>query len=129
MLAVDTNVLARLLLADEPGQTERAAAALRGRRWLITLTVLLETEWVLRSAGGLPRSNVLRSLRAVVGLQGAVVERAELVESALTDFEAGVDFADALHLRGAAGCEAFLTFDRRLLRAAVDLDTVPVREP
>jgi predicted nucleic acid-binding protein len=43
--------------------------------------------------------------------------------------EAGLDFADALHLAKAAGCEAFVTFDQRFARAATRLGAVQVRAP
>lgn len=49
MLAVDTNLGARYLTADEPDQFERAAAVFEGGETYMCLTVLLETEWVLRS--------------------------------------------------------------------------------
>ena len=58
-----------------------------------------------------------------------MVQNAEAVWAALDDYAAGVDFADALHVRGVADCDAFLTFDRKLIRTAADLNSVPVREP
>ena len=48
MVAVDTNVLVRLLVADHAAQATRAAAVFRAGRVFIPKSVLLETEWVLR---------------------------------------------------------------------------------
>ena len=48
MIAVDTNVLVRLLTGDDPAQTRRAADLFAQESILIPKTVLLETEWVLR---------------------------------------------------------------------------------
>jgi predicted nucleic-acid-binding protein len=49
MLAVDTNVVVRYLTADDPEQFARAVAVVEGAETFVSLTVLLETEWVLRS--------------------------------------------------------------------------------
>jgi predicted nucleic acid-binding protein len=43
--------------------------------------------------------------------------------------QAGMDFADALHLAKASGCDAFVSFDRDFARAANRLGTVKVRAP
>jgi len=48
MIAVDTNVLVRLLTGDDPAQTQRAVELFAQESILIPKTVLLETEWVLR---------------------------------------------------------------------------------
>ena len=48
MLAVDTNLVVRLLTNDEPAQAKRAAAAFAANEIYIAKSVLLETEWVLR---------------------------------------------------------------------------------
>lgn len=129
MLAVDTNVLVRLAIADDAQQVARAAAALREQRFYVSLTVLLETEWVLRSAAGLDRAAVKRTLERIIQQEHAVIERRDVALRALDDFSNGIDFTDALHLRGASDCVAFLTFDRKLARRADRLDGLSVREP
>lgn len=126
MLAVDTNVLVRLAVDDDAGQTARARAALAGRRFFVSTTVLLETEWVLRRLYRLDRPALLRTLRAIAGQESSVLENADRVRTALDDFERGLDFADALHLRATPDGATFLTFDRALAAAS---DGVPVREP
>lgn len=50
MIAVDTNVLVRIVTRDDKGQARRAVRALRGKQLFVAKTVLLETEWVLRHA-------------------------------------------------------------------------------
>jgi len=49
-----------------------------------------------------------------------------MVARAMDWAEGGMDFADALHLTVAAGCEDFLTFDKRLARSAARVSSVPV---
>ena len=55
MLAVDTNVVVRYLTGDHPEQFANAKALIDGEDLFVCATVLLETEWVLRSVYGYPR--------------------------------------------------------------------------
>lgn len=129
MNAVDTNVLVRFLLRDDEAQAQRAFAVLTQTKVLVTLTVLLETEWVLRGAYRLSKAAIARHLRDIVGLPTVTLAEPSRVASALTYFEAGLDFADALHLAQAQECEGFLTFDRAFVRDANRLQSVVVSEP
>lgn len=58
-----------------------------------------------------------------------LVEDAGFVAQALNWAETGMDFADALHLATTTGCEGFLTFDKRFVRAGVRLGGIPVTAP
>ncbi len=84
----------------------------------VPVTALLETEWVRRSAYGYRPEEVARALRAFGDLPQVTIENAPTVAAALDLAEQGMDLADALHLGRAAGQDAFLTFDRRLVKAA-----------
>ncbi len=95
---------------------------------MASTTVLLESEWILRSVYGLAPEAVAAALRAFVGLRGVAVENPSLLAEALDRAEAGMDFADALHLGAAARCDALLTFDRRFIEQA-RRSTVPTLEP
>jgi predicted nucleic-acid-binding protein len=68
-------------------------------------------------------------LRAFAGLATVKLEEPARVEMALTLAAGGMDFADALHLSGDEGCEAFVTFDRRFVKSAFAASTIVVREP
>lgn len=118
MIAVDTNVLVRLLTGDDPVQTERAADLFRREHILIAKTVLLETEWVLRYSYRLSPQAIQTAFRKLLGLPQVTLEDAAAVSDALARFEAGMDFADALHLVSGHGAEAFATFDVRLQQRA-----------
>ena len=117
MRAVDTNVVVRFLVGDDPDQARQAREIIGQEPVFVPRTVLLEAEWVLRSVYELPAAQVIAALRALAGLPGVSVEDAPMVAKALAWAEAGMDFADALHLAAAATCKAFVTFDRRLARA------------
>ena len=118
MIALDTNVVVRLLVDDDPGQTLRARKLLESRTTLLLPTVLLETEWVLRGAYGIGRPAIAASLRKLLGLPNIALGNAAAVAHALAWFEAGLDFADALHLALAGDAEGFVTFDARLAKRA-----------
>jgi predicted nucleic-acid-binding protein len=124
MRAVDTNVVVRYLTGDDPGQAARARAVIDAGDVFVSTTVLLESEWVLRSVYGLSRTEVAAALRAFAGLPGLSVESPAVLSEALDHAERGMDFADALHLGAAARCEALLTFDLRFIEQAGE---VPVR--
>lgn len=128
MRAIDTNIVVRYLIGDEPGQAARARAVIETANVFVSTTVLLECEWVLRSVYGFSRREVATALRAFAGLPGVTVENPALLAEALDRAESGMDFADALHLAAASNCEAMLTFDRRFIEAVGGMP-VDVMEP
>ena len=128
MRAVDTNIVVRYLIGDDPEQAARARAAVDAGDIFASTTVLLESEWVLRSVYGFAGNEITAALRSFVGLPGVSVENSSLLAEAIARAEEGMDFADALHLGSAAGCEVMLTFDRRFIEAARDAP-VSVTEP
>lgn len=128
MLAIDTNLLVRYLTGDHPKQSARARKIIDSSDVYVAITVLLETEWVLRSVYQYGPADVCRALRAFAGLPGVAVEEATLVATALDRVEAGLDFADALHLAKSDHCEAMVTFDRNFIKAARAAGVEHVRE-
>lgn len=118
MLAIDTNLVVRYLTNDHPEQSPGSRRLIDGQAVFVAVTVILEAEWVLRSAYGYGQAEVVRALRAFGGLSTVEMEEAALVSSALDLAEAGMDFADALHLGKSAHCSGFATFDRKLIKAA-----------
>lgn len=117
-LALDTNIIVRVLVADEPDQLAAALEILRHPRLWVSKTVLLETEWVLRYSYRLGREPVQRALRKFLGLPNLLVEDRLTVTRALTAHAASTDFADALHLYSSPPQHRFATFDRGLARRA-----------
>ena len=129
MIAVDTNVLVRLVTNDEPVQARRAAALFEAHDIRIPKSVLLECEWVLRYAYALPRQAIVSAFRAVLGLPRVGVEDPDAAAQAIAWFEKGMDFADALHLASSGRAERFASFDARLIARARRHSTVPVTAP
>ncbi len=129
MLAIDTNLIVRYLTGDHPKQSARARKLIDGEDVFVCTTVLLETEWVLRSVYDYAAVQLAKALRAFAGLPHVILEDAGMAAQALGWTECGLDFADALHLAKASGCDAFVSFDQRFARAANKLGTVKVRAP
>lgn len=129
MLAVDTNVIVRYLTRDDAAQFARASALIRAEEVYVCSTVLLETEWVLRRSYGYTRDRIFAALGAFAGLPRVTLEAPVAVATALRWLADGMDFADALHLAGSQHCEAFVSFDRRLVSRARRMDQLIVRTP
>jgi predicted nucleic acid-binding protein len=129
MLAIDTNIVVRFLIADNESQAIKVKALLAGNVVFVATTVLMESDWVLRSTFGLKRAQAVDRLRAFVGLPAVRLQEPERVGRALAWAEAGMDFADALHLAAADACEAFVSFDKKLAKAARHAPAVAIRAP
>lgn len=128
MIAIDTNIVVRYLTGDHPRQSRRAREIVDGQAVFVPVTVVLEAEWVLRSAYGYKPADVARALRAFGGLPGVTIEDPAMVAAAFDLAEGGMDFADALHLGRSEKQDALLTFDCRFVRAAQSAGIRSVRE-
>ncbi len=129
MRAVDTNIIVRYLTGDDPAQADKVRALFSQEQIFVPRTVLLEVEWVLRGVYEIPSERIIPALRALAGLPSVSVEDATLVAKAMDWADAGMDFADALHLAASTDCESFLTFDKRFARSGTRLAGFPVSAP
>jgi predicted nucleic-acid-binding protein len=127
MIAVDANVIVRLLTRDDEVQFQLAYTLFERSEVFIPLTVLLETEWVLRFAYEFPMTDVVAALQRLFGLSNVHLEEPLRVATALSWHARGLDLADALHLAASQPGEGFVTLDRRLAARAGDLGTPPVQ--
>lgn len=125
MIAIDTNILARFLLNDDPFQFKQARDLLaRPNDYTAPPTVLLELVWVLESYD-CTRTEVLNALRMLLGLPNFKPKSFEAICYAVNWYEAGMDFGDALNLALSAGDDAFATFDKALGKMASDNGIAP----
>jgi len=129
MHAVDTNVVVRYLTGDDARQTARAKAYIDGNEVFVPTTVILETEWILRTIYGFANADIAIALRTFGGQPTVNFEHLRVVWAALDLAERGVDFADALHLAASGHCETFVSFDRALAKTAKAMANLTVREP
>ena len=129
MIAVDTNVLARIITEDDPDQARRALDTLERKPAIfVSKTVLLELAWILRASYHFERQSILEVFHDVLRVGNFDIEDEAAVRRAVEFFGKGLDFADSLHL-ASAGERRFVTFDRRLQRAARRLALGDVSEP
>ncbi|MCC6193532.1 MAG: type II toxin-antitoxin system VapC family toxin [Burkholderiales bacterium] len=119
MLGLDTNVLVRFLVRDHEAQFERARRLIKREvgareKVLVSLPVLLETEWVLRSRYGLHKQQIVNAVSGLLDAAEIELEDEPAIEEALYHWkDSAADFADCLigarHRR--LGCRATATFD------------------
>jgi len=117
MTALDTNVLVRIITNDDRLQAARAAKFLREQESVfVPKTVLLELEWVLRSAYRIGSPAIVSALRGILTVINIEIEDEAAVRQAIEWYEEGIDFADGLHVASAGSDRKFATFDNALRR-------------
>jgi predicted nucleic-acid-binding protein len=124
MIGLDTNVMVRYIMQDDAKQSPLANRLIESLSaqtpGFVTVVSIVELAWVLGSAYGLARSQLVAAVEALLRTKEIVVERAELVWKALRLFgSTNGDFADCLIERcaAAAGCDRTMTFDRGSVKA------------
>lgn len=118
MAALDTNVVLRLIVGDDIKQARAAERQVAAEICTVAPSVLMECEWVLRAGYGLDTALIAASFRDLLALQNIDALEPVLTQQALHGYEAGLDFADALHAAQRRDGERFVTFDRQLARRA-----------
>ena len=119
MIALDTNILVRLLVNDDLAQAAIARDLIKHPDGIfIGKTVLLELEWVLRQVYQVDKKTLTASLRRLLGLPNATIEGVAQIAQAMQDFSRGMDFADALHLASTHGEMLTYTFDKKFAKLA-----------
>ena len=129
MLAIDTNLIVRYLVGDDPGQAARARRLIDNNDVFVCTTVMLKTEWVLGSVYRFSAGQSADALASFAGLPRVTMEDAAATAKAPNWMRRGVDFADGLPLAKAEGCEAFISFDQNFAKAANALGGIKVRAP
>ena len=126
MKAIDTNIALRLITGDDRNQAAKAELLLADQKVIVTLSVAMEIEWVLRSGYRWSPTAIADALAAFVKLSAIVVERLNELSWAIDRMREGADFADMLHLLSAHEADAFVTFDRALAGRAGPQSPVPI---
>ena len=124
MIGLDTNVIARLLLADDAPQTQRAirfikTAQAHGTPVMLTLEVIQELEWVLRSSAKKTKLEFLGLVRQLLEARDIEIHNESVLEQALRTYEKSTaDFGECLFLAHyqQLGCDTMLTFDTKAAR-------------
>jgi len=129
VIGLDTNVLVRYIVQDDPVQSPLATQLIEQEcsteiPGFIGLVVLVELVWVSESCYGARRAEVAVLLRRMLSIRQLVVQEAETVWQALRQFETSkADFSDCLieRMATASGCSAMMTFDKAAAAAGMTL--------
>jgi predicted nucleic-acid-binding protein len=116
--SVDTNVLVRLFVDDDPAQTEIAVDALSSAEIMaISLQAFCELSWVLSSTYQVPLRDIAAAIRRLLDTSNVITNR-PAVEAGLAVLDAGGDFADGVIAYDGQwlGASTFLTFDKKAAR-------------
>ncbi|MFM9979056.1 MAG: type II toxin-antitoxin system VapC family toxin [Sphingomonadaceae bacterium] len=123
MRALDTCVLARYLVGDDPDQTVLAEQEV-AKGGFVPITVLLELAWLLRSRYQYSRPALADMIADLCRLPAIVVAEEGAMAWVDERLRRGADVADLIHIVAANGCEALVTFDD--MRKQVG-DNVPLK--
>jgi len=126
LIAVDTNILVRLIVADDDAQLGAVKELLASNTIVVPHIAIVEAEWVLRSTYCWSRRKVADALAAVLHLHSVTIDVKDHVIWALERHRAGADLADMLLLVAARDAAGFATFDRKLKRQAGTKAPVPI---
>jgi predicted nucleic-acid-binding protein len=129
MIAIDTNLLVRVITMDDPDQAARAERVLRAGAY-IPATVMLETAWVLTRSYRIDPAAMVDALIGVLDMPAVRMADESLIRWALARHrDAGADIADMIHLTQTGGASGFVTFDEKLARQAGPNAPVAIETP
>lgn len=119
MIGIDTNILIRYLVKDDPVQTPEAVRIVNGLSsavpgWL-SITVIAELAWTLRRIYKMDREGIAGIVQKLLNSNDMILEQHDTVQRAVLLFRnCKADLADCMLAVGAgiAGCERIVTFDR-----------------
>ena len=123
MIAVDTNVILRLLVRDDASQTAAAAWEMENADAVIlSLVALCEAAWVMERTYSFSRTAIAESFRDLIAAPKVEFDPSE-VEAGLAMLDLGGDFADGVIARQGRlkRAEAFVSFDRKAVKRLVAL--------
>jgi len=124
--AIDTNIVLRIIANDDPVQSPIAVALLESQRVFVSLSVAMETEWVLRSAYRWSSTAIANAITAFAALENVQIEEVERLGWAIDRFRQGADFTDMIHIIAARDTDGFVSFEHELTEQAGPDCAVPV---
>lgn len=129
MIAVDTNIIIRLLTQDDEIQYKQSLGIFTKNEIMVLDTVILETEWVLRFAYNFDSTAVSKAFTKLFGLPNIHISNPGFVAQAIKWHLSGMDFADAFHLAQCKNINQFFTFDNKFIKKSNGLSSCQVLKP
>ena len=128
MIGIDTNIVLRYLLKDDPALSPRALEIIAANDCFVTRAALTEVVYTLESYYRSSRAEIGRALDALLSLQRVSIEDRAVTERAVSWYKRGMDFGDAMISASSHGSARVDTFDRDFARLARKLRTAPLVE-
>lgn len=128
MIGIDTSIVLRYLLKDDPALSPRALQIIATNDCFVTRAALTEVVYTLESYYRSPRADIGRALDALLSLQRVSIEDRAVSERAVSWYKEGMDFGDAMIAASSHGSARVVTFDRDFARLARKLRTAPAVE-
>jgi predicted nucleic-acid-binding protein len=125
MISIDTNIVLRFLLKDDPVLSPRALEIITEDDCFVTHAALTEVVYTLESYYRSSRAEIARALDALFSLQRISIEDHAVAARALLCYREGMDFGDAMIASASHGATRVTTFDRDFARLARKLRTTP----
>jgi predicted nucleic-acid-binding protein len=130
VIAIDTNILVRVIMSDDAEQVAQAKQLMSNNVCYVTRSVVQEVVWVLGRSYKLKREQIVAVVEGLIASQHVVLEDEPSLLQAVSWFRQGFDFADALHLATAGTATSLATFDQAFIKAAQIAQTpIPVTHP
>ena len=129
MIAIDTNIIVRLLTKDNAKQYNASLELFEAAEIYIPDTVILETEWVLRYAYSFEPIQICRAFRNLFGLPNIRLSNQYLIAQTIDWHEIGLDFADAFHLALCQNVSTLKTFNENFIKKSKKLSACTVQKP
>lgn len=126
MIGVDTNILARWVLRDDPAQSIIADEIMTGPIEIST-SVFLEFGWLMQSVFRLSRSALADSMSAILSIELASIADREGLRWAIERYRSGGDWGDMIHLISLQTAKSFATFDLEIEKAAGPASPVQIK--
>ena len=121
MIAIDTNIVIRLLTRDDELQFKKSLKLFKSHDIFIPDTVILESEWVLRYAYNYTPTIISNAFSKLFGLPNVHLTNPATIAQSLQWHINGLDFADALHLSQCQKYEQFFTFDKKFISKSKEI--------
>ena len=128
MISIDTNIAVRAIIGDDPAQTASARQLIEKGVW-ISLTVILEIDWVLKSYYRLVAAERAEYISGFLLNRKITAEDKACLFWAIERMRDGADFADMIHIVASRGKDAFVSFEKRLDQFAGADCPVPILRP
>ena len=125
MISVDTNIVVTFLTERDDQSKDKVLDVMRHNLILVTATVLLESEWVLRAVYNVPRNEIELAFRRLQAMPNVSFYPSDAVAKALNWNQGGLDLPDALHVSLSSDADAFVTSDMPLIKRSSALGVIP----